>query len=59
MSENTMYFQDATGGIMVNDLDNDTSTYVIGDAISNIRGHLESVSGVLQLYTNRGALGDS
>ncbi|GGK22848.1 hypothetical protein GCM10007962_16330 [Yeosuana aromativorans] len=45
----TMYFQDGTAGIMVYDPNYSTHAYNTGDAVSNIRGHLEEVSGVLQL----------
>jgi len=54
-----MFFQDATGGIMVNDPDYETGgfTYAIGDAVADIKGHLESVNNVLQFiptFTNWG-----
>ncbi len=38
----TMYFQDGSAGIMVNDSDYEVESYLTGDAVSNIRGHLES-----------------
>ena len=47
-SGQTMYFQDGSAGIMVNDSDYEVQSYLTGDAVSNIRGHLESASGVLQ-----------
>ncbi|RLD29741.1 MAG: hypothetical protein DRI75_02390 [Bacteroidetes bacterium] len=47
-TEQTMYFQDGTGGIMVFDPGYEVTTYNTGDAVTNIRGHLETVSGVLQ-----------
>ena len=54
-----MFFQDATGGIMVNDPDYETGgfTYAIGDAVADIKGHLESVNNVLRFiptYTDWG-----
>jgi len=48
-SELTMYFQDGTAGIKVNDFDYNLSGYARGDAVTNIRGHLELINGVLQL----------
>jgi len=45
----SMYFQDGTGGILVYDPNYSTSTYNTGDAVSNIRGHLETYNGVLEL----------
>lgn len=47
-TDQIMYFQDATGGIKVFDGDYEVQSYNTGDAVSNIRGHLESVNGVLQ-----------
>ena len=47
-TEQTMHFQDATGGIKVFDSDYEVQSYIVGDAVSNIRGHLESVNDVLQ-----------
>lgn len=45
----SMYFQDGTAGIMVYDPNYSTHAYNTGDAVTNIKGHLEEVSGVLQL----------
>jgi hypothetical protein len=47
-TEQTMYFQDGTAGIMVYDPDFEVQSYNIGNAVSNIRGHLVLVSDVLQ-----------
>ena len=47
---NQKYFQDATGGILIDDNDSRiSSTYIEGDIVSNIRGHLAEFGGVLQL----------
>ena len=54
----TMFFQDGVAGIKVNNFNYDTQNYNTGDAVSNIRGHLELVNGVLQLvpsYADWGA----
>jgi hypothetical protein len=48
-TRNQKYFQDATGGILVDDEDFQVgSVYAEGDGVENIRGHLSTVSGVLQ-----------
>jgi hypothetical protein len=48
-TRNQIYFQDATGGILVDDEENEVGTvYAEGDGVENIRGHLSTVSGVLQ-----------
>lgn len=48
-SRNQKYFQDATGGILVDDALFEISTvYNEGDGITNIRGHLSVFNGVLQ-----------
>lgn len=44
-----MFFQDGTAGIQVNNFNYDTQNYTPGDALSNIRGHLELANGMLQL----------
>ncbi len=46
-AEQIMYFQDGTAGIMVYDPNFEVQSYNTGDGVSNIRGHLEQVSGVL------------
>ena len=54
----TMFFQDGTAGIIVNDSDYEVESFNTGDAVSNIRGHLEMANGVLQFiptFTNWGA----
>ena len=56
-TDQTLHFQDATGGIKVFDANYEVQSYNIGDAVSNIRGHLESVNDVLQFvptYTDWG-----
>lgn len=53
-----MYFQDATGGIKVYDPEYEIQSYNAGDAVSNIRGRLQSVNDVLELvptYVDWGA----
>ncbi|MGZ0015999.1 lamin tail domain-containing protein [Yeosuana sp. AK3] len=48
-SRNQKYFQDATGGILVDDALFEISTvYNEGDGITNIRGHLFDFNGVLE-----------
>jgi hypothetical protein len=54
----TLFFQDGTAGIMINDSDYEVESFNTGDAVSNIRGHLEMANGVLQLiptFINWGA----
>lgn len=49
-NRNQKYFQDATGGILVDDVDGEISTtYDEGDGVTNIRGRLGTFSGLLQL----------
>lgn len=47
-TEQVMYFQDGTGAIKVFDPGYEVQTYNTGDAVSNIRGHLEISNGTLQ-----------
>ena len=48
-NRNQKYFQDATGGILVDDaLFEISSTYNEGDGVTNIRGNLSVFNGVLQ-----------
>jgi hypothetical protein len=54
----TMYFQDGTAAIMVNDSDYTTMFYNQGDALTNIRGHLELINGVLQLVPGSSSWGN-
>ncbi|MEN3323310.1 T9SS type A sorting domain-containing protein [Mariniflexile soesokkakense] len=48
-TEQIMYFQDGSAGIKVFDPNYEVTSYATGDAISNIRGHLELVDGELEL----------
>jgi hypothetical protein len=57
LTEQIMYFQDGTGGIKVYDPNYEVQSYLTGDGVSNIKGHLELVTGELQFvptYTNWG-----
>lgn len=48
-NRNQKYFQDATGGILVDDADFIISTvYSEGDGVTNMRGHLEVYNGLVQ-----------
>jgi archaellum component FlaF (FlaF/FlaG flagellin family) len=56
-ADQTMFFQDGTAGIKVYDPEYKINSYITGDAVSNIKGHLELVNGVLQFvptYANWG-----
>lgn len=47
--DNQKYFQDALGAILIFDEDYEVSTsYSVGDGVTNMKGHLIEVSGVLQ-----------
>ncbi len=49
-SRNQKYFQDATGGILIDDDDFEISTaYNAGDGVTNIRGHLVLFNGLFEL----------
>lgn len=48
-TRNQKYFQDATGGILIDDDDFEISTaYIEGDGVTNIRGYLTENNAVLQ-----------
>jgi len=48
-NRNQKYFQDASGGILIDDDDFEISTaYNAGDGVTNIRGHLSLFNGLMQ-----------
>ena len=47
-TEQIMYFEDGNAGIKVYDPNFEVQSYQMGDAVSNIRGHLELNNGILE-----------
>ncbi|TNJ43818.1 T9SS type A sorting domain-containing protein [Tamlana fucoidanivorans] len=53
--QNQQYFQDDTAGILVYDENGEIDEYGTGDVLTNIKGHLEEVNGILRFIPTEAA----